>query len=289
MNPEHIRADYAYLDDLDPKGYLWEFIRRNRSPEQNLQGEDIIKRKPQQTKKDGYQDIFYRLQKGSPEVSIVEECNVLSPSEIIVSIASDSPDVAWCLDKLKMKFGITVTFLKEKSVGYLPIKVKGSDKSVGLPDPSLGYDKIRPEPSIRGFDPIASSVFNEHAWERFGGDYLSMLVDKLTISSRDRTIYIGIPSQGKPHEIKMAIDKLIKQRVRPVRDVNKAPKAWKKYLIYYDLAVHYGLKEPMAEAAQIAHDVSKYYKPVSSKAVYEALIKIRAIISTEFANFLFLP
>lgn len=291
---------YDYLDKYKARQalcvYLWEFIRRNKALEEKPSASELrehgqlkkINRMPK--RKDGYTDIFTYL-KTIPETAIRlnYEYNILSPSERVVNIVSDSPDVQWCFDTLKRRFGITATFIDNDSRGYLQMQVTKSNTRIGIPDPSLGYDAIDPNPFIKGSSPVAYSRFNEEAHRKMHGEYLDTFVDKLTITSREHTIYVGIPVKGQPHAIKQALNKIIKDEVRKAKDVNTASKAWKSYLMYYDLSEDLKLKDkPKNEAETIAKIISQHCNKVSWKTVHEALTIIRPLIQSDFANYLFL-
>jgi hypothetical protein len=248
MDADEIRSKYSYLweKSVSLHGLLWEFIRRS---------EDYGKT---------YSELSERLD----SVKFKAEAVFFSNSEMEYKCSDDVVNNK--LETLEREYGIKPNpHITSGSKGYLIKEILGSPYQIGIPNPNARYhkDDIFPLPLIKT-EPLAVTLFRKEKAEKLSSSslhkYCHTLIEKISITDKDKMLYIGIAKNADPNDLLHSFKEVLKKYDVKKESAERYDKSknWRLYIIYYDLY------KPLREKI--------FKKKEEGKAFYKPAMKVIA-------------
>ncbi|MBE0426373.1 MAG: hypothetical protein IBX72_06975 [Nitrospirae bacterium] len=249
-------TDYEYMDNLPLVGWMWEFIRRSEAY-QSLYSKIChfisIEREGQpvdyDTERKAYSDFTaeiedigliplkmpYKTQEHDDYTLLCEECQKKG-----ISLPTNSSPL--------IRYGYFIYCFERWHSCWFH----------GIPDPALGYFRLRCSPTINGLSYLKCKSYDDLKkipdWVL--PSPLSVLLFLSPSDIPEDTIYVGIRKDAKISDIEKKFIPTIKDYLKPKKSRRRDEK-WKYYLIVYDL-----VKEEMSysEISEILITVYPEYK-----------------------------
>jgi len=228
-------ADYKYMDAIPFKGWIWEFIRRS-------QGYNHLYRK--------IQDLISIERKGQPVdystdhkaytafTSQIEDIG-LTPLHETYETQEYGDHTLLCEECRKKGLSLPTNSSPLIRYGHFIYCFDRSHEPwyfYGIPDPAIGYSKLRYHPTIKGLSHLKCRSFDDLKkipdWVL--PSPLSILGFLSPSGILEDTIYVGIRKDAKISDIEKNFVPTIKDHLKPKRSRRRDEK-WKYYLIVYDL------------------------------------------------------
>lgn len=195
MTPEEIRKEYDFLDEDNLEMFLWEFIRRNSF----------------------YRKIFNALTQELPKCVVSSNTEVFSATEI--KFTTSSKLVNDTLEVMTFKFGIKPNYNvnPDYAKGYLIKEIINTDYYLGIPDPSICYDKISPFPIVQGASPVAKKLFKPEALKQQQDKlykYCHTFLERISPSGKEHTLFVGIALNARKNEVMEELENIVNEYIK---------------------------------------------------------------------------
>jgi len=269
ITTDDIRNRFEYLRELPLDGWIWEFIRRNKTVRDIL---DAIKQ----------QASMVELSLSNDKLNK----HVRFRIEMPLSFADR-------LTTLEDRFGLRPNLRKEEDLDpkqFTMLKIENSPKVMAFPDPDFKYTEFaKIKPFIVGLVPVKYAVIDPAMVEEWKGEKgssgkfhehcVKLITKVLPPSSMEDTLYVGISRKAKSDDIVKSIVKLLGEE--PRMDTRETTREWNYYLIVYDLRTE---KEQGKNDLSL-YDLAKLLSPIYLADRTKQKDDQRALESTDISRY----
>lgn len=221
ITTDDIKNRFEYLNRLPLDGWVWEFIRRNRT----------------------FQGILSSIEQRAQKIELsLSDDRPNTPTGFRIEIPVRFADR---LTTLEHEFGLRPNLRNKEHLDPLQFQIVGIEnftRVMAFPNPNLKYtDFTKIKPCIVGLVPAKHAVIDPamiKEWKvgdsnLFQEQCTKLITTVLPPSSIEDTIYLGISRKAKSADIVKYIEKILGNK--PRINTREAFREWKYYIIVYDL------------------------------------------------------